>query len=524
MSQAAPQPDASATAITPFWQRMPRLFLFPLQPAPLTRNIIAAVGFCVVAWFAYPALASAPMRAGLTMVLGWAAATFFIAHYAFLVIERTAFGYLDSRSYPRNEGAVNWRRPAKMFVVMLLVPALIIVVGPVILPGVLVVLLLLAFALLLPASVMVMTMTDNFSDAVNPMRCLQTALHIGAPYLLLCLFLLMLFIGSQQTLHVLLPGSTANASHAAAAAGAVTTEPLGNPAAMESTVSLGFAWLVVSLVGNYFLVLMCALIGYAMYQYSAVLGIAVVGPGDARVRGSMSGASHSRRVREAMVGKLVAAGEFREAIELLNEELRERPNDLSLHVRLHTLLVHEGSTPRIQEHAERYLELLLAASNFREALKFFEQTRERTPSFGPRDPGRLPQLASAAIEAGKPALAAELIRGFDRKYPGHPKIPDVYVVAARVMLQADRASEAQGLLRHVTNTYRDSAAAAEAKRYLARFESALPAEPSATSAGSSAGATPAATGSPTSAANAASAPTAASTTTANANPPAAGGS
>ncbi|HXY22090.1 MAG TPA: hypothetical protein VEI29_05365 [Burkholderiaceae bacterium] len=523
MSQAAPQPDVSATAITPFWQRMPRLFLFPLQPAPLSRNVIATVGFCVVAWFTYPALTTAPLRAGLTMVLAWAAAAFFIAHYAFLVIERTAFGYLDSRSYPRNKGAVDWRRPAKMFVVMLLVPALIIIIGHLILPGFLVLLLLLAFALLLPASVMVMTMTDSFSDAVNPMRCLQTALHIGTPYLVLCLFLLMLLIGSQQTLHVLLPGPTSGAPHAAAA-GAVTTEAPVTSSAMESTFSLGFAWLVVSFVGNYFLVLMCALIGYVMYQYSAVLGIAVVGPGDARVRGSMSAAAHARRVREAMIGKLVAAGDFREAIELLNEDLRERPNDLSLHVRLHTLLVHEGSTPRIQEHAERYLELLLAASNFKEALKFLEQTRERIPSFGPKDPGRLPQLAGAAIEAGKPALAAELIRGFDRKYPGHPKIPDVYVVAARVMLQADRASEAQGLLRHVTNTYRDSAAAAEAKRYLARFEPASGAAAGATATSAAAAATPAATPASTSATDAAPAPTATATAPPNAKPPAAGGS
>ena len=524
MSQAAPPPDASASAVTPFWQRMPRLFLFPLQPAPLMRNVIAAVGFCVVAWFTYPALATAPLRAGLTMVLGWAVASFFIAHYAFLVIERTAFGYLDSRRYPRNEGAVDWRRPLKMFVVMLLVPALIIIIGHLILPGVLVLLLLLAFALLLPASVMVMTMTDNFSEAVNPMRCLQTAMQIGAPYLLLCLFLLMLLIGSQQTLHVLLPGPTAAAPHAAAA-GAVTPEAPVPPVVLESTFSLGFAWLVVSLVGNYFLVLMCALIGYAMYQYSAVLGIAVVGPGDARVRGSTSAAAHARRVREAMIGKLVAAGEFHNAIELLNEDLRERPNDLSLHVRLHTLLLHEGSAPRIQEHAERYLELLLTASNFKEALKFFEQTRERIPSFGPRDPGRLPQLAAAAIEAGKTPLAAELIRGFDRKYPGHPKIPDVYVVAARLMLQAQRTSEAQALLRHVANSYRDSAAAAEAKRYLARFEPTSGAGSGNTATSSSAAPTPGATPTSASTASAAPAPTATATpTSTNANPPSASGS
>ncbi|HXY06034.1 MAG TPA: hypothetical protein VEI05_05795 [Burkholderiaceae bacterium] len=504
MNEAATQPNAADSTVVPFWQRMPRFFLFPLQRAPLTRNVVAAVGFCVVAWFAYPALVTAPLRAGLTLLLAWCAAALFIAHYAFLVIERTAFGYLDSRIYPRNEGAVDWRRPVKMFVVMVLVPALIIIIGHLVLPGLLVVLLLLVFAMLLPASVMVMTMTDSFSDAVNPMRCAQTALQIGPPYLLLCLFLLMLLIGSQQMLHVLLPGPGAAHAASAAAPGA----PAG---ALESTLSLAFTWLVVSLVGNYFLVLMCVLIGYAMYQYSAVLGIAVVGPGDSRVRGSMSAAAHARRVREATIGKLVAAGEFREATELLNEDLRERPTDLSLHVRLHTLLLHEGNAPRIQEHAERYLELLLAASNLKAALELFEKMRERMPSFAPREVGRLPQLAVAALDAGKPALAAELIRGFDRKYPGHPKIPDVYVVAARLMLLAGRSSEAKGWLEHVTKTYANTAAASEAKRYLARFESAASAAPPPEAPAGGASAAAATTSSAQATAPAASVPPAAGT-------------
>jgi len=477
MNENPPQPVAPEAVVTPFWQRMPRMFLFPLQRAPLVRNVGAAVGFCVVAWFAYPALATSPVRASLTLLLAWCAFSLFIAHYAFLVMERTASGYLDSRAYPRSEGAVDWRRPIKMFAIMVLVPVFILVLGRLGLPGFLVLLLLLVFALLLPASMMVMTMTDDMKEAVNPVRCANTALGIGTPYLLLCLFLLMLLIGSRQTLGVLLPAH--GASHAAAAA--ADAAPAA-PVVLESTASLAFAWLVVSLVGNYFLVLMCALIGYTMYQYSAVLGITVVGPGDSPGRGSMSAAAHARRVREAMIGKLVAAGEFREATELLNEELRERPSDLSLHVRMHTLLLHEGSLARIQEHAERYLELLLAASNFKAALELFETTRERIPSFSPREPGRPPQLAGAALDAGKPALAAELVRGFDRKYPGHPKIPDVYLVAARVMLQAGRESDAQGWLQHIIKSYPGSPAAVEAKRYLTRFEAASAQAPAGTAA------------------------------------------
>jgi hypothetical protein len=257
---------------------------------------------------------------------------------------------------------------------------------------------------------------------------------------------------------------------AAAAAAAPAAAAQGAQAGLGAMRGyFGVAVFVFTLVSNYFLVLTCALIGYTMYQYSGVLGIAVVGPGEARSAAPISAAAHERRVREAMIGKLIAAGELKEAMELLSDEMRLRPADLSLHVRLHTLLVHEGSRPRIEAHSERYLELLLAKSNLNEALALYEETRAMFPDFTPHDPGRLPQLAAAAIDALKPDLAAQLIRGFDRKYPGHPKIPDVYVVGARIMLQADHAKEARRLLEYVTSNFGDSPAAVEARRYLVRF-------------------------------------------------------
>jgi tetratricopeptide (TPR) repeat protein len=234
----------------------------------------------------------------------------------------------------------------------------------------------------------------------------------------------------------------------------------------------GFALLFFSIivVANYFFILTCALIGYAMYQYSEVLGVAVVGPGEAGAPGgATSAAAHARRQREALIGKMVAAGEIREAIELINNELRERPTELSLHVRLHTLLLHEGSRPKIEAHAERYLELLLAASNTREALALWEQTRAMFPAFAPRDPAQWTLLANEALAAGKPAVAAELIRGFDRKFPGHPKVPDAYVIGARLLLQGAQPAQAQRLLAHVVSMYPNTPAAEEAKRYLERF-------------------------------------------------------
>ena len=459
-----PEDDLGGTVplITPFWQRMPRMFLFPLQRPPLVRNLAATTIFAAVVWAGLPELRSAPLRWGLLLFACWVGTSLYIARFGFLVIERTAAGYLDSRAYPRQEAEPNWWRPVKMFLVLVCVPVVISLVG-LLLPKWFVVLALLAFALLLPASVMVLTMTDSFGEAVNPARCTQTATAIGPPYLLLCLFLFMLSISSRQAISFLLGGTAAGpVAHSGGAEGA-------EAGLMAARGYIGASVFVFTLVGNYFLVLTCTLIGYAMYQYSAALGIDVVGPGETQRGGPVSAASHQRRVRDAMIGKLIAAGELREAMSFLSDEMRDRPNDMSLHVRMHKLLIHEGSRPPIEAHADRYLELLMAKSNFREALALYEETRAMFPEFTPHDVGRLPQLAGAAIDALKPELAAQIIRGFDRKYPGHARIPDVYVVGARIMLQAQHAKEARRLLEYVTANYADSAAAAEARRYLERF-------------------------------------------------------
>jgi tetratricopeptide (TPR) repeat protein len=479
---AAALPDGAIGVVVPFWQRMPRLFLFPLQRPPLLRNLAVSALSCVLACVVFAQIVSgasatpAETLAGVARAFGWmllicGGGTLYIAGFCFEVIERSSSGYLDSRAYPPQEAGANWSRPLKMFLVLVLVPVFLGILGH-FGPRWLGVLLLIAWALLLPASVMVMALTDSFADAVNPARCLQTALAIGAPYLLLFVYLVLLNFGFNEVLGVVLRGA-GTIVHVAPAPAA---QAGGHAAAVAPEVSVSLAGLsvmvfTVVVVFNYFFILTCALIGYAMYQYSDALGIAVVGPGEVRgpVGAASSAAAHARRQRETLIGKMVAAGEIREAIELLNAELRERPSDLSLHVRLHKLLVHEGSGPMIETHAARYLELLLAAGSRRDALELWTSTRSRFPGFTMRDPVHWLALADEALAAGKPDQAAEIIRGFDKRFPADPRIAEAYVIGARVLLQGEQPAQAQRLLKYVVAHYPATPAALEAKRYLARF-------------------------------------------------------
>ncbi|MEW5880246.1 MAG: hypothetical protein AB1761_07350 [Pseudomonadota bacterium] len=459
------EPWQMQAPVTPFWRRMPKFFVFPAARAPMIRIAVGGLACGIAGWVFGRNVFTSPAFGTLFLFAVLLAVSVFIARYGFLVIERTAAGYLHPRQYPEFGERGSPYRPYKMFLVMMVVPVLIGIVSAVFTSPLLMVLLLIAFAVLLPASTIVMTMTDSFFESVNPARALEVARKIGKPYWALCLFLLLLMLSSQQASELLIPKLLGPQMQA---------QPVGpgaDLAALSASLgrAMGAAFFVAGFVGNYFFILMCALIGYVMYQYADRLGVSVVGPGEVATTGRVSAREHQRRMRDALIGQMVAAGEIREAIDMLNDDLRDRPSDLSLHARLHKLLLLEGSLPRIEDHTERYIELLVKSDNAKEALALAEEAYGRKSDWEPRKIEHVAPLARAALEAGKPQLAARLIRGFDRKHKMHPDIPQIYLIGAKLLVQSGGTAQAQRILEHLVANHGDSPVAAEAKRLAERL-------------------------------------------------------
>jgi tetratricopeptide (TPR) repeat protein len=222
----------------------------------------------------------------------------------------------------------------------------------------------------------------------------------------------------------------------------------------------------------YFSYVICALIGYAMYQYADVLKISVVGPGEERLMSSTGRhADIKARTRDALIGQMVTAGEVKEAIDLLNDDLRQRPNDLSLHARLHKLLLAENYTPKIEDHTEKYIAMLVKSQNWREAFDLVEEALARRADWSPRQVESIAPLARAALQKGRPQLAAILIRGFDKKYPNHPDVPQIYFVGAQLMAEsAHKPEEARRILQHLLQRYAADPVTTEARKYLEVME------------------------------------------------------
>lgn len=348
---------------------MPLFFRFPTYIGPLARNAAISAALAVAAALPWP----------LAGVLVGLAATLYLTTYGFTIIERGAEGFLFPDEYPPRLEPRRPLRPLKLFVILLVAFFAIGVVAA-LTAGTLTALAFVAAALLLPASAMTLAISDSLRQAINPLRLFDLARRVGPSYLVLCLFLLLLLEGSTQAFELVAP-------------------LLGE--------TLWLLALVSSFVGNYFFMIMCALMGYVLFQYGHALDLAVIGSGEQHTLTPLTGHDVQERRWDASLGRMVAAGDLTGALALIDRALAQTPDDLSLHVRLHKLLVIARS-PRLAEHADRYFALLLQAGRRDEARALIDAMRAQVAGWHPghADAGALsgdtpeaPPLATGGLSA-----------------------------------------------------------------------------------------------------------------------------
>lgn len=449
---------SAGSPVTPFWQRMPRIFALPLR-----RSVLARIG----------ALCALALMSPLALALGFGGFLLMIAillgvfiyglQYGFTIIDRSSLGFLDPNSYPQLQEGNDIARPIKYVAinglfVLVMVGVAMITGGSEFMVGVTWALL---FGLAMPAAVMRLVMTGGLRQSVSPGGLITTMSRIGRAYLVLCVFVF--FADLCRSYGVLAVG----------AAGGLSGALLAAPAGQIAKIGAGVFALLFFMAAAfwYFSYVICALIGYAMYQYADSLEITVVGPGETRAT-SLRKVDVKARARDALIARMVSSGEVKEAIDVLAEDLRERPQDLSLHARLHKLLLAENYLPRIEDHTNKYLDLLMKTGNERESIALAEEALARSVDWRPRTVEHIVPLARAALAAGRAPLATQLIKGFDKRFRGHPDVPRAYLIGAQLMLQAGGAAvpQARRILQHLVEQHPTDVAAAEAQRMLGRLD------------------------------------------------------
>lgn len=414
--------------ITPFWQRIPKFFLYPFHTEPLLYSaLLAAVSLLGVLLPAFL------VELGILLA---------VLRYAFRVLEQTSLGYLTPDQFELDTKAERANLPYKLFGIVLIWG---LIVG--FIARVSVVLGLVAnifLTLALPASVMVLSASNSFAEGMNPVSWISTMRTVGKPYLALWVFLFLLMGGGPMVVPLLLP-----------------------------RLGVWLALPVVNYVFIYFTLVMFNMMGYCLYQYHHMLGLAVRVGFDAARDGTESAAAvgKPRDTAGEEIAALVAAGDVKGALGIAYEQARTEPDDIALQERYHKLLLLGDKPDSTLNHAQGFISLLLRKERTHRALEVFKACRELREDFAPEEPGLILKLAQAARRAQDYKLALELVRGFDKRHPRHPDIPGVYLMSAQVLSENFKNDEMAGLiLKGMMQKFPDHPLSAEAGTYLKALE------------------------------------------------------
>jgi len=415
--------DAPRT-ITPFWQRIPKFFLFPFHLDPLAYALFLALVSLL--------LAVVGGFIGVIVVLGIALATF---RYSFRIIEQTSLGLLTPDQYQRDAALETKYLPYKMLGILMLwglLEGMTTRFSPT-----LAVFMSIFTTLALPAIVMVLVMTGSFIQGLNPMQWINVMGAVGTPYLALWFFLFLLMSGAGIALRVLLP-----------ILGGWLTLP------------------VVTFAYVYFTFVMANMTGYVLYQFHQPLGIAV------KVGFDVTHASDVETVKSADpigddIARHVASGNMDDALEIAKEQQQVEPDNLVAHERYHKLLGLAGRTEALLRHGTFYIGALLRKDQHYRALELLKSLRGVQPAFESANPSHTLPLARAARNRGEHSYAMTLMRGFDKRHPGDQDIPAVNLLSAQILGENFHKEElARALLRQLMAKHPGSPAAAEARVYL----------------------------------------------------------
>ena len=417
------QSVGTGNAITPFWIRSGKFFLYPLHWIPLSFLIILTV-------------LNAQFDTSLMGKLIQFAISIVFMKYAYAVLENTALGHL--KPLPINANVINeeLELPFKQILLIFAIGAANVSVFKTLgfnAFAVTVVISSVAF----PANVMVLAMEHSFFSAFNPILVISLIKRIGAPYFLLTFLLLMLLSASGTMMNVL-----------------------------YSTVSYSNFVLISSFVSMYFMLTMSHLMGYTIYQYHEQIGYIIEQEDDEDVKNKKKNPVPSNpELRHFEI--LLQEGKTEEASQKITQIIRENPADHDarmLDLKFQKLL---GDMPNYEKHAKKYISYLVAQDKLQEAAKTLNTILITMPTFKPENANERYELAIILKQAGQNKAAVSIVNNLHIDFPDFKKLPEAYFMAAKILCDnLGNDKQAKDILKFLLLKYPDSELKSEIKEYI----------------------------------------------------------
>ncbi|MBW2429052.1 MAG: tetratricopeptide repeat protein [Deltaproteobacteria bacterium] len=416
--------------IEPFWNRMPRIFAYPLALPPLL--LISAISI-VTLFLSGPGLISSILRGAMWLI---------VLKYSFESLKATAGGNL--RPPPVNSKTISEdiQQVFKQFAIYLIIfmgfGYISFKAG--ILAGI-------AFAIValffVPSMIILLVTSGSLFHAINPVVFFGLTLRIGWAYILMYFFLFLL-------------GS------APAYLGQYVIRFL--PAEFHPML-FGFA-------RSFYTIVSYHLMGYVILQYHKRIGYQVDYEdfSDPTIEDFEPQKSDPDAVVLSKLAPLIKEGKLDEAIAVVKNMTEQQPiSGVKLSDRYYNLLKMRKRNAELLAHGVAHLDILTAQNQKDKAIAVFTECRTSDTNFLPTA-SALFKLAGWLNETGKTKAAVAVYNTLAKSYPDNPLVPKSYFRIAQIfhdrLMNKEKAKKALGLL---LQKYPDHDIVPQAESFLARL-------------------------------------------------------
>ena len=417
--QRAMESLGSGNVIQPFWQRIPKFFLYPLNVTPLViMTVIAGMQF---------------LLAGSLWGLVFSLVLFVVfIKYAYIVLEQTAQGNLKPRNLEAGDLTEELELPFKQLLIVVLLGLLqglfqkigLWFIGA------------LFTSLILPACIMVLAIEHSFFRAINPLVLVGVVHRVGVQYFTMCVFLFLLLISSNVAkglFYNYLPD-------------------IITPATM---------WFV----NMYFILIMFHMMGYVLLQYHEELGFTLEDEIVEKIDGIDSTQEQDPGLNDVTI--LYHEGKIEEAQSKLAELIKATPGNMIYRERIHKLLINTKNIPALREYSGEYITRLMSEQRPSEAQRVFSDCYKVDKSFKYGTGTQRHAMAELLFKNGQSRAALSLLNNLHKDHPGYEHIPEAYLLVAKILFESFNEEEkAKQILEFVKTKYPHYAQISEIDAYL----------------------------------------------------------
>ncbi len=405
----------SRTVITPFWNRMPRFFLYPLTPP----GLYVLFGLAVINAVLLDVTAAGAWY--ISFVISIVTGLFSIK-YGYDILERTAHGELTPPRLNREILLEGYELPFKQLAIFILLGLFafgLALITPRALAPLVMIPYVVAVLVLFPAIVMTLALERSVFAALNPAILFGIAFRVGWPYLAV-LGLLVLLNGGSATVMSL----------------------FGRNLPVPAFVFLN------TFAQNLFWFAMMHLMGYLLYQYHDRLGFEPL---------ALAQEDDGWGEIMAPVEEALDSGDHALAAQRLQGMIRDYPDDaLELRHRRHQILKLADDGDSLIDNAGHLLAGLIDANRLREATEVYIDITAVDPDLRPGREGDFEPLLNMLVQRGEYRRAVRMVNGFHKAFPDSELTPPLYFEIARLFSeQLDQPAKVRQIADYLSTAFPD---------------------------------------------------------------------